>query len=193
MLYKLWNHRSVIEIYEESFCSTITNQRETLHNIHESEKTWYDFLLAPDSAFFKHPPLPLFPSQKLRHQVSQSVYPISLAFASMTFFQCFSFQSQSLSFLQSLGLVLINEDLLQKAARVMRRSIGSFNIFPGIHKGIRTFENWFFQILLPRRAKMVFKCLTQVLDLIVNFLIRGKIGDRNFLLIDQALKFISNL
>ena len=75
----------------------------------------------------------------------------------------------------------------------MRPSIGSFNIFPGIHQGIRTFENWFFQILLPRRAKMVFKCLTQVLDLIVNFLIRGKIGDRNFLLIDQALKFISNL
>ena len=70
-------HSIVIEIYEESFCSTITNQKETLHNIHQSEKKWYDFLLAPDSAFFKHPPLPLSPSQKLRHQVSQSVHPIS--------------------------------------------------------------------------------------------------------------------
>ena len=70
-------HRIVIEIYEKNFCSTITSQKETLHNIHQSEEKWYDFLLAPDSAFFKHPPLPLFLSQKLRHQVSQSVRPIS--------------------------------------------------------------------------------------------------------------------
>ena len=44
-------HRIVIEIYEKNFCSTITNQKETLHNIHQSEEKWYDFLLAPDSAF----------------------------------------------------------------------------------------------------------------------------------------------
>ena len=43
--------RIFIESYEKSFCSTITNQRETSHNIHQSEKKWCDFLLASNSAF----------------------------------------------------------------------------------------------------------------------------------------------
>ena len=102
-------HRIVIEIYEESFCSTITNQKETLHKIHQSEKTRYDFLLAPDSAFFKHPPLPLFPSQKLRHQVSQSVHPISKSrqlLPQKLSFSAFRFSLKVSHFFKVLGLFL---------------------------------------------------------------------------------------
>ena len=51
---------------------------------------------------------------------------------------------------------------------------------------------WIFEDLIVRisvtGAKILFKCLTQVTDLIGQFFfVKGKIGNDDFLLIDQAL------
>ena len=64
--------------------------------------------------------------------------------------------------------------------------IRSLNIPHGEPLGIWTFENWSVQISAPG-AKIVFEYLTQVLDLIVNFFVKGKMSDPDIVCIYQAL------
>ena len=76
-----------------------------------------------------------------------------------------------------------NKGKYQNVPVILRRSIWNFNIPPpGQPQGPWTlnFEDWFVQIPNPG-TKIVFKCLTHIF-------FKGKISDRNFLHIDQALK-----
>ena len=76
-----------------------------------------------------------------------------------------------------------NKGKYQNVPVILRRLIWNFNIPPpGQPQGPWTlnFEDWFVQIPTPG-TKIVFKCLTHIF-------FKGKISDRNFLHIDQALK-----